>query len=212
MTIKPKKTNLKRLFIFNAILLIIAFAMIQYAVVKDEPIEPLNITPIAQGEFAKRLTIYDTPRDTPNIEFKTVFNKRMSLDDLKGQWVILNFWATWCPPCLVEMPSLQKSQDEYGGQGIEVVAVSLDRNMDGKKLRDFMAKHQFGAIAGYYGDWPTIKNQAEIKGLPTTYILSPNGQAIGVYQGDAEWFGDDARMFVESLINAPDMIEDLDKL
>jgi len=197
-----KKSNLKRLFILNALLLIVAFAIIQYAVVKNEPViaQDLQINPVVEGEFGKRLTIYDTPRDIPNIEFQTVFNKPMSLDDLKGQWVILNLWATWCPPCIVEMPSLQKLQDTYEGQGVKVVAIALDRNMDGKKLREFMAKYKFGPIAAYYGDYPTINKQVEIKGLPTTYILSPNGQTIGVYTGDADWVSDDAKAFVGSLV------------
>lgn len=202
MTIKPKKQNLKRLFILNGLLLVVAFAVIQYSVVSNShhTTTKLSIHPVVNGAFAKQFTLFDEVRNIPNIEFKTVFNKGVNLDDLKGQWVILNFWATWCPPCIVEMPSLQKLQDIYAGRGVKVVAVSLDRNMNGKKLREFMSSYQFGAISGYYGDWPTIKNQAEIKGLPTTYILSPNGQAIGVYSGDADWVSDDAITFVESLI------------
>jgi len=194
-----KQSNLKRLFIFNGLLLVVAFAVIQYSVVKNEPVQTLNINPSIQGDFAKRLTMFHTPRDIPNIQFKTVFDKQMSLDDLKGQWVILNLWATWCPPCLVEMPSLQQLQDTYGGQDMKIVAVSLDRNMEGKKLRTFMAKYQFGAIAGYYGDFPTIKGQVEIEGLPTTYIIAPNGQAVGMYQGDTDWVSEDAKVFVDSL-------------
>ncbi len=202
MTIKPKKINLKRLFIFNGLLLIVAFGIIQYSVVthSTEIESDLSLQPVIQGKFGERLTIFETPIPIDNVEFKTVFEKNMSLDDLKGQWVILNLWATWCPPCLVEMPSLQGVEDTYGRQGIKVVAISLDRNMSGKKLREFMNKHQFGPIAAYYGDWTTIKNQLKIKGLPTTYILSPNGQAIGVYSGDAEWMGEDARAFIESLM------------
>jgi len=114
-----KKSNLKRLFIFNGLLLVVAFAALQYSVVKNEPVQMLDISSVIQGGFAKRLTMYNTPRDIPNIQFKTVFNKDMSLDDLKGQWLILNLWATWCPPCIIEMPSLQKLQDTYEGQGVK---------------------------------------------------------------------------------------------
>lgn len=204
MTIKPKKQNLKSLFIFNALLLIVAFAVIQYSVVKHEdgsiPDTEFVIKPDIQGDFAKGFALFDTPQDFPNIEFKTSFDKNTSLNDLKGQWVILNFWATWCPPCLVEMPSLQSLQGQYGGYGIKVIAISLDRNMGGKRLRDFMNKHKFGPVAAHYGDWTIIKKQAGLAGLPTTYILSPNGQAIGVYKGDTDWVSDDSKLFIESLI------------
>lgn len=203
MTIKPKKQNLKRLFIFNGLLLVVAFALIQYSVVNNTQMaisSELGVNPVVQGMFIERLTLFDNPKKIDDIEFKTAFDKDMSLDDLKGQWVVLNFWATWCPPCIVEMPSLQLLQDQYGGQGVKVVGISLDRNMNGKKLREFMKKYQFGPIAAYYGDWPIIRNQVEVKALPTTYILSPNGQAIGIYNGEADWVGEDANAFIESLI------------
>ncbi len=194
-----KAKNLKRLFIFNGLLLVIAFATIQYAVVNNTP--HANTTPpMATGEFAKRLNIFETPSQMPNLEFKTVFDKYTDLSDFKGQWVIVNFWATWCPPCIVEMPSLQALQDHYQNINVKVIGISLDRNMDGQKLRAFMRKYQFGPIAAYYGDWPTIKKQVDVTGLPTTYIINPKGNAIAVYKGDANWESDDVKAFMDGLI------------
>jgi thiol-disulfide isomerase/thioredoxin len=210
--------KLKSLFLFNGLLLLIAFMLIQYSVVshEEDTDETVNAdliasyesvladqpshNPILNGEVAQRTIIFDQPLTIPNLEFKTAFDKAMSLDDVKGQWIILNLWATWCPPCIREMPSLQALQDEYGNQGLRVIAVSLDRNMDGKTLRWFMGEKGFGPVAAYYGDYPTYKEQIEFRGLPYSYIVSPNGQAIGVVQGELDWISADAKAFIESLL------------
>lgn len=202
MTNKPK-FSMKQLFLFNGIVLLVAFTLIQLSVVRhQEEVSEMIGTghdPVIQGEFARRFTLYDDAITLTDIQFNTAFDKELSLDFLKGQWIILNFWATWCPPCLVEMPSLQALQDQFAGQGIKVVAVSLDRNMNAEKLRKFMADKNFGPVAAYYDANNTIMKSYDLRGLPTTYILAPNGKAIGVMEGDIDWVGQDAVAFITSL-------------
>ena len=197
-TIKTKKRNLKWLFIFNGLLLVIAFGMIHYSVDKT-PIQQINeVEPVIQGIFKDRFTLYDDPLLMPEIPFHNAFDRQMTLDDFKGKWVFLNLWASWCPPCIVEMPSLQQFQDLYESQGVQVVGLSLDKGFDGKKLRVVMERFQFGPVAAYYGDYPLLNEKIEIKSLPTTYVIAPDGRVIGVYVGDADWASDDAKMFVEN--------------
>jgi thiol-disulfide isomerase/thioredoxin len=204
--------NLKRLFIFCGLLLIVAFAMIQYSVSthsqpNDEPIlvAPAltnnNIDFVLGEGLSARFTAFDPFEPMPDFPFKTVFDRDKTFDNYKDQWVILNLWATWCPPCIVEMPSLQALQDAYGDKGVKVVAIALDKNMNGKKLRNFMAKHQFGAIAGFYGDGPDALKKFSMRGLPTTYILNPQGLAVGRVSGDFDWIGDEAKAFMDGLIH-----------
>lgn len=202
-----KQKKLKSLFIFNILILVVAFIMIQYSVVSHEtqaedekPIVLGTVKPVMKGRVADAFVYYDEARVLENYKFNTAFDKETSLDDLKGQWVVLNFWATWCPPCLVEMPSLQAMQDNFKGQGVKVVAVSLDRNMNGKKLREFMSKHQFGPIANYYDPTGKLLHQLGLRGLPSTYILAPDGRAIGLFEGDADWTSEDVTAFIASLL------------
>ena len=198
------KTSKKQLFFFNGLLFVIAIIFIQYSIAthSDEvqDVQISSVKPVLQGRFAEAMTVFDEPQDIPNIEFKTIFGKDMSLDDLKGEWVIVNFWATWCAPCLVEMPSLQALQDAYGGQGVRVVAISLDRNMTGDKLREFMNDKGFGPVAAYYDATNSVMRSLSLRGLPTSIILSPNGKAIGKFEGDADWVGEDAKAFIASLL------------
>lgn len=194
---------MKSLFIYNALLLAVVFAMIQFSVStsnvdqkKTDHIPALAL----QGRMAAAMTIYDTPQDFPNFVFKTALDKALSMDDLKGQWVIVNFWATWCPPCLVEMPSLQQAQDKWAGQGLRIVAISLDRQMTAAKLRDFIADKGFGPIAAHYDAEGRIMRELKLRGLPTSYILAPNGKAIAVFEGDTDWTDADSDAFIASLL------------
>ena len=216
-----KRRNLKQLFLFNGLLLLIAFILIQYSVINNtEEQEATESRPsnageentslqeteniykaVLQGSFEERLVQFDQPAIPYNISFKNIVGRQMTLDDLKGQWVVLNFWASWCPPCITEMPSLQALQDQYGGQGVQVIGIGLDRQMDGPRLRQVMQKFNFGPVAGYYGDWTEIKKHFDIDALPTTYILSPNGQAVAKLSGHADWIDTGAKLYIESLID-----------
>lgn len=217
-----KKTrNQKKLFLLSALLLGAAFISLQYSAYLSEGdtiaepksdipadqnqgnIQNINdiYTSVLQGEFKSRIVEFETPQVPYNIPFKNIVGKNFTLDDFKGQWVVLNFWASWCPPCITEMPSLQSLQDLYGGQGVQVIGIGVDRQMDGPKLRQIMQKFNFGPVAGYYGDWPLIKQHFEVTALPTTYILSPNGQAVAKLSGHADWVSEDAKIYIESLLN-----------
>jgi thiol-disulfide isomerase/thioredoxin len=218
MTIKKSKPNQKRLFAAIFLMFIVTFGMIQFAVIQSE--EEINV-PLktnddvveayedalgdwaeieAQSEFQKRIQIFDDPVTAPDIEFKNILDRDLTLGDFRGQWLVINFWASWCPPCIVEMPTLQALQDHYEGQNLKVIAIALDRNYTADKLRGFMSKHNFGPIAAYYGHWPDIREKYDIPGLPTTYIISPDGKVMARYQGDADWNGAEAKMLIESLM------------
>lgn len=198
------KTSKKQLFFFNALIFVIALIIIQYSVVMNEPSEKVSVNqvfdPVLQGRFKDIVIPFDSPKTMPAIKFNTIFDQSMTLDEYKGQWVILNLWASWCAPCLVEMPSLQAAQDHYGGQGVQVVAVSVDRNMTSDKLKEFIQRQHFGPIAAHYDPANKIMQSLEIRGLPTSYVLSPNGMAVAKVEGDADWNGEEARLFIESLL------------
>lgn len=218
-----KKTGkLKQLFLFNGLLLAVAFILIQYSVVEHDDVQesdadaPVLVTTevennghvedvykgiIGESAFSRQMTVFDTAVEPYNIPFKNILGKDMTLDDLKGQWVVLNFWASWCPPCIKEMPSLQSLQDQYGGKGVKVIAIGLDRDMDRDKLGRVLQKFGFGPVAAYFGDWPTIKPHFEITALPTTFILSPSGQMVAMVKGHIDWVGADALAYIDGLLN-----------
>lgn len=110
-----------------------------------------------------------------------------SLDRFKGKPFVLNLWATWCAPCLKELPSLEALHES---QQVEVVALSLDRFADQETIQNF-ARQRAGAEALplYWDQSGQINRSLRPKALPLTLFFNEQGQAIGAYEGDYDWSG-----------------------
>lgn len=111
----------------------------------------------------------------PNFELPTLDGHKAKLSDYKGKIVILNFWATWCPPCQAEMPHMQNFYEENHQKGIEIVAINLtssDRGLD--KVKEFVNKHHitFPILLDEEG---TVENIYDTIAIPTTYIIDQEG-------------------------------------
>lgn len=88
--------------------------------------EPVVLTEPPRQQSVLPLTLHQSPRPVPVIRFQDGTGREMSLADFRGRTVLLNLWATWCPPCRKEMPSLDRLQSALGGLDFEVVALSID--------------------------------------------------------------------------------------
>lgn len=116
----------------------------------------------------------------------------VTLSQLHGQIVVLNFWATWCPPCIDEMPSLERLQQRFHGKGVTVLAVSVDddandyhqflkdHNIDLLTVREAGQKTDTGVIAPVSSKYGTFK-------LPETYIIDRNGVIRRKFIGAVNW-------------------------
>lgn len=115
-----------------------------------------------------------------------------SLSDFRGKWVIVNYWATWCAPCLAEIPQLVRLSKEYRGH--KVVVLGIDYEAIGvKKLRAFMKKHHMSYPV--LRTSPTDAQQlGPVLGLPTTYLVTPRGELASTQVGRI------TRMGIEQLI------------
>lgn len=108
----------------------------------------------------------------------------ITLSELEGKVVFLNFWATWCPPCREEMPSMEKLHQRFKGKDFVILAVDLQE--DEKTVADFVKKYQLsfpvaldsgGRIGGTYG----------VRGIPTSYIVDQGGGIVGAAVGGKDW-------------------------
>jgi peroxiredoxin len=120
-----------------------------------------------------------------------------SLGSLKGQVVFLNFWATWCPPCREEMPSMEKLYVRFKDRGFTILAVDLQE--DEKTVAEFVKKYKLtfpvaldgsGRIGGTYG----------VRGIPTTYIVDREGGIVGAVVGGKDWGSPEVVAAFETLI------------
>lgn len=134
-----------------------------------------------------------TSIDTPARDFTIQDSDRsISLSQLRGRIVVLNFWATWCPPCIEEMPSLAQLQKKLEGRGVTVVAVSLDdnaddyhrflkdHNIDLLTVRESGQKTPTGVIAPVSSEYGTFK-------VPETYIIDRQGTIRRKFIGPVDW-------------------------
>ena len=120
---------------------------------------------------------------------------RKSFTDFKDKVVFVNFWATWCPPCIAEMPDIQGLYDEMKGKDIEFVLISYDENF--QKAKDFVKKKEF--------DFPIYQLASPLPGvyessaIPTTYVISPEGKIVVSKSGMAKYNTDKFKGFLEKL-------------
>lgn len=165
-----------------------------------------KMTPLAKGEVAG-VQVQEKPKPVPDLAFTTSDGTPRKLSDLRGKTVLLNLWATWCVPCRLEMPALDKLQATLGSaegpQSFEVVAVNIDtRNPD--KPKQFYTDMKIGHLA-FYAD-PSAKIYQDLKaigkafGMPTTMIIDRQGCELAYLAGPAEWAGADALALVGAAV------------
>lgn len=128
----------------------------------------------------------DSPAPLPDFAFAGPGGEAMGPADLRGKVVLLNLWATWCAPCVEEMPALDRLQARLGGDGFEVVALSLDRG-GREQVEPFFDKLGIGSLAVYLDTGGASMKALSPRGLPTSILLDREGREVGRLEGAAEW-------------------------
>jgi peroxiredoxin len=140
---------------------------------------------IYNAVFAEQsLTELSEPQLAPNFTLLDMDGVSHQLSDYKGKTVIINFWATWCPPCREEMPSMERAWNKIKDQNIIMFAINVGEDED--------------TIFTFLGDYPasftilldtsgTLIEQWPVKGLPTTFVVSPKGKLVYRAIGGREW-------------------------
>jgi thiol-disulfide isomerase/thioredoxin len=180
---------------------LIGVAAVLYIIVQasTKPQQDAGLTAVARGEM-KKLTLPVEATIAPTHVFYDAAGKPVRASDFKGKVLVLNLWATWCPPCVAEMPTLAKLAAAYEGQPVAVVAVSVDQAKDVDKARAFIAKHQ---PLGFYSD-PLMKMPFAVKppaaGMPTTIIYGTDGVERARLSAAADWSSPDARAVIDHVL------------
>ena len=157
--------------------------------------------PPLEGVFGENFTLLDPPVPAPLGTFQDLDGRAVRLADFKGSLVVLNFWATWCAPCIREMPSLDRLQAALGGRGLRVVAVSIDRG-GAKVVVPFAEKLGLAHLGLYLDPKATLARAFGLTGLPTTYLIDAEGRTVGGLSGPAEWDAPEARALIEHYLDA----------
>jgi thiol-disulfide isomerase/thioredoxin len=134
--------------------------------------------------------VHPTPRPLPDIEFKDREGKDLRLSNFKGKVVLLNVWATWCPPCRREMPTLDRLQGVLGGKDFEVLALSIDR-AGVQAVEAFFMEVGVKHLRLYIDQSMAATRKLAVVGLPTTLLIDRAGREVWRYAGAAEWDSDE---------------------
>ncbi len=153
-------------------------------------------------EAMKALQIVEPRERTapPDFAFPTLQGTPLSIRDLKGKVVLVNFWATWCGPCQWEMPLMEKLYQRYKSKGFVIVAISLDQQ--GPAVVEPFVKEKKLTYPVLLDPRLEGAKQFAIRGLPTTLLVSADGYVKGITYGPREWDGPEAQALIESLLNA----------
>ena len=133
------------------------------------------------GEFIAT----DPPQPAPEVAFTDAAGDPASLADFKGKPVVVNLWATWCQPCLQEMPSLERLQSEFAGK-LTVAAVSEDRG-GAKQVTPFVEKLELRKVKVYLDPKSDVGHAFNVRGLPTSIVIDAEGRVVGRVEGAAQW-------------------------
>jgi peroxiredoxin len=163
-----------------------ALAFAGLAAAAGEPSEALRLTRLGMTEPAAAFSV-----TTPD-------GSSLSLQDLKGKVVLLNFWATWCEPCREEMPAMERLARTYRERGLAVLAVSLDR--DGASVvRPFLKRHDLTFLVGLDPE-QMVARLYRVWALPSTLILDRQGVPLFAVQGARDWDSPAGHLLIDGLL------------
>jgi thiol-disulfide isomerase/thioredoxin len=152
----------------------------------------------ARAGDMRRVAFAAAPVALPEIGVVDQAEAQHMLAEYKGQWVLLNFWATWCAPCRAEMPTLQ-ALDSATGDDFSVVTVATGRNsVEG--IDKFFAEAGITSLPKLRDPKSELARNMGVLGLPLTVILNPEGQEVARLIGDADWNSVDAKAMLLALM------------
>ncbi len=138
----------------------------------------------AAAEFATLVPIAP-PRPVPDTTFQTSDEASRQLADYTGKPLILNLWATWCPPCVAELPSLAALARDLG-QDVLVLPISSDRG-GAKAVAAFYAAHDITGLPVLTDKDAALMHALGARGLPTTYVIDRDSKIVGMEEGGMDW-------------------------
>lgn len=168
-----------------AVILAILVAGFQYfhSLESNEKMDQLAVSSAAPSK--------DSPQELkagvtiPDIPLKTLGGKNTQFSKLGAKVTLITFWATWCAPCMTEMPSIEKLYQRYKAQGLEVVAVNLDEKPDSvvpKTIKKLGISFQI-----YVDTDQNLANLFDIQGIPLTLVIDKNRKVLELEGGERDW-------------------------
>lgn len=160
---------------------------------------PFLVQKIFQPELpVAMLDLHEVPRPLAEIEFQDETGNKYTLGQFHGNFILVNVWATWCPPCKEEMPSLNSLASHFSAKDLKIIPISVD--VSGvPTVRHFYTKYRLDKLSIYVDPSTNVMHALSVVGIPTTVLINRDGLEIGRRVGPAQW-------------DSPEIIEGLAKI
>lgn len=141
----------------------------------------------------------DRPAPAPTVSFTDAEGNSLTLDDFRGRVLLVNLWATWCAPCVRELPALDRLEATLGGDDFHVLALSSDRQ-GAEKVVPFLERLNVETLVAYLDPASSATRAFSPRGLPTTILIDAEGREVGRLEGAAEWDSHEAQDLIRFYI------------
>ena len=181
---------------FVAAMIVVAVAF--YAL--RENLSQMERSPAAvveNGTNKLKLEIPKTPMPAPEFELRDPAGKQVRLSELRGNVVFLNFWATWCPPCIEEMPAMEKLHQELAKDGLVILAVDFQERPE--QVKEFLTKHNLTFTALLDRD-EKVSELYQAWALPVSVIINKRGEIAARAMGAKDWYSEEALQLFRKLL------------
>jgi thiol-disulfide isomerase/thioredoxin len=149
--------------------------------------------------FADALVQVRPPQKPPALSFATADGQAKTLADYSGQGVVLNLWATWCAPCVAEMPALATAASKLAADHIAVLPISMDRQ-GAPVVEAFYKKHDITDLPVLLDPKGNAAQTIGAKGIPTTLIIDRKGMLVARLEGAVDWTSAAAQQGIKTLV------------
>jgi len=165
---------MKKLFVFNIIFLL-GLGLTVQSCSKGESETRLEPRPVKAGSTVSNKPTSQYPK-APDFALQDHAGETLKLSDFAGKVVILDFWATWCGPCRMEIPGFVKLYEKYNDQGVEVIGISLDQQ-GWNVVKPFMDQYKINYPV-VLGNREVVAAYGGITGIPTTFLINKKGEIV----------------------------------
>ncbi|WP_435371976.1 TlpA disulfide reductase family protein [Shimia thalassica] len=178
----------------------VAFVALRNPATTGGAVDMSAVAAMREGDM-KKLNFHPELRKVSEKTFDAENGTKMTLADYEGQYVLLNFWATWCAPCRKEMPMLSDLQAEFGGDDFQVVTLATGRNAP-PAMKKFFDEIGVDNLPLHRDPQSAVARDMAVLGLPVTALIDKNGNEIARLTGDADWSSDNAKAILRNVIGA----------
>ncbi|GBE37062.1 thiol-disulfide oxidoreductase ResA [bacterium BMS3Bbin07] len=136
-------------------------------------------------------------REASPFSLKDLKGQEVSLMDFRGKVILLNFWATWCPPCISEIPKLNNLRKAYADKNFEIIAVSTDRSLS--TIKKFIRKHPVSFVV-LHDSSIKVSRKYNVFSIPTTFLIDKKGKIVEKFLGEYDWNSPEIRKKIDELL------------